>query len=117
MLFIPWLYAFQGDNPMQSEVSSHIGLTGKYFCQICDVHRYEKSDEVNGAVAFMKVCYSCIYRCIYPYNQEGTPWTKQDTLVQLRAQLDFILKGFVSKLDHLQRDSGVKDNHFSRILE
>ena len=38
-------------------------------------------------------------------------------LVQLRAQLDFILKGFVSKLDHLQRDSGVKDKHFSCILE
>jgi hypothetical protein len=27
--------ALLGDNPMQSEFCSHVGLRGKFFCQIC----------------------------------------------------------------------------------
>lgn len=37
MLLIPFVYALLGDNPMQSELSSHIGLRGKHFCRICYV--------------------------------------------------------------------------------
>lgn len=30
-----WALAFQGDNPMASEFSSHIGMSGKLCCRIC----------------------------------------------------------------------------------
>jgi hypothetical protein len=35
VMLIPWLLAMNGDNPMQSEFSSHIGTTGKCFCRVC----------------------------------------------------------------------------------
>ncbi|KZW00123.1 hypothetical protein EXIGLDRAFT_587550, partial [Exidia glandulosa HHB12029] len=35
VLLVPWGIALQGDNPMQSELSAHIGLTGKCFCRVC----------------------------------------------------------------------------------
>lgn len=60
-LFIVWTYACQGDNPMQSELSSHIGLNGKFFCCICYVHRVDKAQTqdqnaiIEVAVDFMQV--------------------------------------------------------------
>ena len=36
--------AYLGDNPMQSELSSHIGMRGKYFCRICDVKGNDAED-------------------------------------------------------------------------
>ncbi len=35
VLYIPWFLACLGDNPMQSELASHIGLQGKFFCRVC----------------------------------------------------------------------------------
>ncbi|KAJ3558207.1 hypothetical protein NP233_g11552 [Leucocoprinus birnbaumii] len=37
VLVIPWILAILGDNPMQSELSCHIGLHGKFFCRCCEV--------------------------------------------------------------------------------
>ncbi|KAJ2990713.1 hypothetical protein NUW54_g8391 [Trametes sanguinea] len=35
VLAIPWVLAFQGDNPMASEFASHIGMKGKLPCRVC----------------------------------------------------------------------------------
>lgn len=35
VLVIPAVLALLGDNPMQSELASHIGLTARLFCRVC----------------------------------------------------------------------------------
>ncbi|KAF8891836.1 hypothetical protein BD779DRAFT_1437618 [Infundibulicybe gibba] len=44
VLIIPWVVALLGDNPMQSELSCHIGLAGKFFCRNCDVKGFDVGD-------------------------------------------------------------------------
>jgi hypothetical protein len=36
-MLIPWFLAMNGDNPMQSEFSSHVGMSGTCLCRICHV--------------------------------------------------------------------------------
>ncbi|THG93047.1 hypothetical protein EW026_g8075 [Hermanssonia centrifuga] len=43
VVYIPWALACLGDNPMQSELSSHIGLQGKWFCRVCHAHGKDNS--------------------------------------------------------------------------
>lgn len=37
VVLIPSVLALLGDNPMQSELSCHVGLNGKFFCRSCFV--------------------------------------------------------------------------------
>ncbi|VDC00800.1 unnamed protein product [Peniophora sp. CBMAI 1063] len=48
VLVIPEVLALLGDNPMQSELSCHIGLMGKYFCRICKVRGSDADDDDDG---------------------------------------------------------------------
>lgn len=52
VLVIPAVLALLGDNPMQSELSCHVGLTGKFFCRCCWVKGRDAADEtVQGPAA------------------------------------------------------------------
>lgn len=48
VLLLPWILAMLGDNPMQSEFSSHIGLTGKCFCRVCHVKGADAKNRPQG---------------------------------------------------------------------
>lgn len=41
--------ALLGDNPMQSELSCHIGMRGKFFCRICMVKGPDAADRQNSS--------------------------------------------------------------------
>lgn len=36
-MVMPWIFFISGDNPMQSDFCSHIGLRGSHFCRVCEV--------------------------------------------------------------------------------
>lgn len=48
VLVIPSVLALLGDNPMQSELSCHVGLAGKFFCRCCWVKGRDAEDEVTN---------------------------------------------------------------------
>lgn len=50
VLLIVWVMAILGDNPMQSELASHIGLAGKYFCRVCKVKGADTEDKVEPII-------------------------------------------------------------------
>lgn len=45
VLLIPSVLALLGDNPMQSELSCHVGMNGKHFCRVCLVCNPSVVDE------------------------------------------------------------------------
>lgn len=47
IMFALGIFSLPADNPMQSELASHIGLKGNHFCRRCDVGgtQQEKSSE------------------------------------------------------------------------
>ncbi len=58
----PWLLFLPGDNPMQSEACSHIGLNANQFCRCCHAggtQEFKQSDK--GFPTSMKVFYDIPY--------------------------------------------------------
>lgn len=62
VLLLPWAHAFQGDNPMQSEFASHIGMSGRNFCRVCNASGADAKSrapgpagEIEKVTEFMKV--------------------------------------------------------------
>ncbi|KAJ6508136.1 hypothetical protein C8R45DRAFT_1167703 [Mycena sanguinolenta] len=110
VLLIPWIIAMLGDNPMQSEFASHIGLTGKCFCRVCHVRGADSKKRPAGAegdrervAEFLSV------------PKAGSPRSKDDTLTKLRDQLDRYLRGAPSTAATEATETGVKDKYFQHF--
>lgn len=53
VMLIPYGLFLSGDNPMQAEECSHMGLNCNYFCRTCDVSRtkeYKESDTSYASI-------------------------------------------------------------------
>nr|GAT48237.1 predicted protein [Mycena chlorophos] len=85
------------DNPMQSEVSSHIGGKGNFLCRKC---------KVGGTSA-----HKCTNTGYHELFESGVPRTKEYVLQELQTQVRLVCGGRSS--DQLkngtQRETGVKD--------
>ncbi|KAJ7053538.1 hypothetical protein C8F01DRAFT_1375116 [Mycena amicta] len=84
------------DNPMQSEVSAHIGAKGNRFCRKCKVGG-------NQAHKMTDTGYHELF-------EPGIPRTKEYVLGELRKQVALVCGGMsIDKLKIEQRNTGVKD--------
>ncbi|KAJ7243523.1 hypothetical protein C8J57DRAFT_1556786 [Mycena rebaudengoi] len=67
------------DNPMQSEVSAHIGGKGNHFCRKCEVGGTQKKKASNEG-----------YHTLF---EAGVPRTKEQILVELEHQVQLACSG------------------------
>ncbi|KAA1469056.1 hypothetical protein DENSPDRAFT_756058, partial [Dentipellis sp. KUC8613] len=105
VLCIPWILALLGDNPMQSELSSHIGLTGKFFCRVCHVRGKDKNRPPGSEGEQARIME-------FKTVGAGTARSRAETLQALEDQLEQITNGVPSRADAVVTETGVKDRHF-----
>ncbi|KAL1683704.1 hypothetical protein EV122DRAFT_200683 [Schizophyllum commune] len=102
VLLAPWILNKLGDNPMQSELSSHIGTRGKCHCRICNLHR----DCPAGRSEQQR---------IYDSLSLGSPRNRDDTREILKRQLDCFLRGAPTSAGSIATATGVKDQYFDHF--
>ncbi|KAI9064035.1 hypothetical protein FKP32DRAFT_1714529 [Trametes sanguinea] len=85
------------DNPMQSEISSHIGGKGNRLCRKCDVGGTTLEKETNEG--------------FHALFTPGTPRTKDGVLRELRAQYELACLGVEKAVRNRQTETGIKDAH------
>ncbi|KAJ6452472.1 hypothetical protein C8R45DRAFT_1223516 [Mycena sanguinolenta] len=108
ILIIPWILAFQGDNPMSSEFASHIGMKGKYFCRVCQA----KSDKNNRAPG-----HAGEIDRLMEFMTTGPSRTREKTIADLTAQLNRAIDGAPSAADDMATETGSKDKYLQYFLE
>ncbi|KAI0716145.1 hypothetical protein C8T65DRAFT_572363 [Cerioporus squamosus] len=109
-LAVPWVHAFQGDNPMASEFASHVGMAGKCVCRICDVYRKVAGEPVLRGVA-------AEVRKVTDFLKARNPRTKAGTLADLRQQEDRAFGGAPSAVDGMATNTGTKDKYFGYFVD
>ncbi|KAJ7159995.1 hypothetical protein C8R43DRAFT_1177588 [Mycena crocata] len=89
------LNAGPSDNPMQSEVTGHIGGKGRHFCRKCEVggtQKYKATDEG--------------YHALF---EGGTPRTKERIINELENQVKLACSGVPTHVSNRQTETGIKD--------
>ncbi|KAJ7208459.1 hypothetical protein C8J57DRAFT_1257855 [Mycena rebaudengoi] len=91
------IYANAGpsDNPMQSEISAHIGGKGNYFCQKCRVGGTQKEKATNDG-----------YHVLF---EASVPRTKENFLEELQKQVKLACTGVAKHIKDSQTDTWIKD--------
>ncbi|RDX40530.1 hypothetical protein OH76DRAFT_1394203 [Lentinus brumalis] len=108
VLVMPWVLAMLGDNPMQSEFASHIGLTGKCFCRICHVRSSDKARPPGDQGEAVRLA---------EFLETGRPRDKAETVRALDEQLALILGGAPSNAGPVATETGSKDKYFQHFAE
>ncbi|KAJ7487101.1 hypothetical protein FB451DRAFT_1026126 [Mycena latifolia] len=83
------------DNPMQSEVSGHIGGKGNCPCRKCKMGGTQQEKTTNEG-----------YHAIF---EAGEPRTKEHILEELEKQVKLACSGVVTHVKDSQTETGVKD--------
>ncbi|KZP07064.1 hypothetical protein FIBSPDRAFT_914578 [Athelia psychrophila] len=103
ILLRPWILFLLGDNPMQAELCSHVGLNGNFFCRCCDAggtKEYKSSNE-----GFSKLMTT------------GELCNSAETRRQVIAQLQMATKAAAAgPLKKSMTSSGVKDSLAAPVI-
>lgn len=91
------------DNPMQSEVSAHIGGGGNLFCRKCDAGGTAKETETDEG--------------FHSLFEPGAPRTKDGVVAELEKQLFAACTGIAQHVKDLQTETGVKDAYMQHWIE
>ncbi|KAJ7280031.1 hypothetical protein C8J57DRAFT_1712078 [Mycena rebaudengoi] len=83
------------DNPMQSEISAHIGGKGNHFCRKCQVGGTQKEKETNDG-----------YHALF---EAGVPRTKEIIIEELEKQVRLACTGVAKSVKDSQTETGIKD--------
>ncbi|KAJ6523814.1 hypothetical protein B0H19DRAFT_1223959 [Mycena capillaripes] len=90
-----YVNAGPSDNPMQSEISAHIGGKGNCLCRKCRVGGTQKDKATDKG-----------YHALF---EAGIPRTKEFILQELRKQVKLACSGVIKPVKDLQTETGVKD--------
>ncbi|KAJ7110514.1 hypothetical protein C8R44DRAFT_833390 [Mycena epipterygia] len=108
VLVVPWILAFQGDNPMSSEFASHIGMQGNYFCRVCKATSSKKTRAPGDAGEIER---------LKDFMTAGSRRSKTDTIADLEKQLERAINGAPSAVSEMATGTGSKDKHFQHFID
>ncbi|KAJ6611590.1 hypothetical protein B0H10DRAFT_2285157 [Mycena sp. CBHHK59/15] len=91
------------DNPMQSEVSAHIGGKGNHFCRKCEVGGTQKEKATDEG-----------YHALF---EAGLPRTKERILDELEKQVKLACLGVPKHVKDLQTQTGIKDMYMQYWID
>ncbi|KAJ3559218.1 hypothetical protein NM688_g473 [Phlebia brevispora] len=108
VLLIVWALAFEGDNPMASEIANHVGMSGTMFCRIChgkglDASRRREGDA--GLTAWLN-----------DFLTIGSLRNREETVEVLKTQLAKALGGAPSAVGEISTATGIKDKYFAHFI-
>ncbi|KAJ7794953.1 hypothetical protein B0H13DRAFT_2245509 [Mycena leptocephala] len=91
------------NNPMQSEISGHIGAKGNHFCRKCEAGGTDKDKETN--------------ECFHSLFYSGKPHCKDKILTELKNQVQLACASVAQPIKNTQKDTGVKDAYTQHWIE
>ncbi|OSD07171.1 hypothetical protein PYCCODRAFT_1358838 [Trametes coccinea BRFM310] len=130
-LAIPWVLAFQGDNPMASEFASHIGMSGRCICRVCEVYSRRQPEnaqtqarsgdgaQIAAAAEMDAVSAKQDYKKqrLKDFLTAGKPRCKAQTVRDLNAQAERAFSGAPSSVEAMATETGTKDRYFQHFVE
>ncbi|KAJ6567528.1 hypothetical protein B0H10DRAFT_2200191 [Mycena sp. CBHHK59/15] len=103
--FCLYTNAGPSDNPMQSEVSGHIGGKGNRFCRKCEVGGTQKDKSTDEG-------YHALFEARTSQLTAGVPRTKEKFMDELQKQVKLACSGVAKPIKDSQTQTGVKDIAF-----